>query len=81
MSEFILVVLVIILLFSAFRRYIFLFLFRSLSDRLTEQMKKQQGNATGNAKPEGTVTIDTSKVKKKQRNDDDGDYVPYEEIK
>ena len=81
MSDFILVVLVIILLFSAFRRYIFLYLFRSMSDRLTEQMKKQQGNSTGPSKPEGTVTIDTSKMKKKQRNDDDGDYVPYEEIK
>lgn len=80
MSDFILVVLAIIILFSVFRRYIFFFLMRALSQKLYSKMN-QQGNPV-NRKPEGSVTIDTSNAKSKKRNDDsDGEFVPYEEIK
>ena len=41
-------------------------------------MNRQQKQSS---KPEGTVTIDSSKSSYKKKNNDDGEYVPYEEIK
>ncbi|MEP7265236.1 MAG: hypothetical protein ABI772_12095 [Bacteroidota bacterium] len=79
MSDFILVVIVIIIVFSVFRRYIFFFLMKALSERLFNKMKQQENPM--NKKPEGSITIDTTNAKGKKRNDDDGEFVPYEEIK
>lgn len=82
MSDFILVLLVIILLFSFFRRFIFFFILKAVSERLFNQVKKQHSAYSEPEKPEGTVTIDTTNSKsKKKLNDDDGEFVPYEEVK
>jgi hypothetical protein len=87
MSDFWVVLIIIILVFSVFRRYIFFFLLRALSRRLYDQMNKQQGSGSippqDETKPEGTITIDASKVKKPQKkeNDTNGEFVDFEEIK
>jgi hypothetical protein len=83
MRDFLLVLIVVILIFSAFRRYIFFFLLRAISQRLYKQVKKQQGSAAQDAKPEGTITIDSTNVKKPQKkeNDNNGEFVDFEEIK
>jgi hypothetical protein len=83
MSDFLFITIIIILIFSVFRRYIFFFLLRAISQRLYKQMKKQQGVSKQDEKPEGTITIDSTNVKKSQKkeNNDNGDFVDYEEIK
>lgn len=83
MSDIILVILAIILLFSFFWRYIFFFLMRAFSQRLFNQFQQQPGfKKNFDSKPEGSVTIDTNVAGKKNKKDNEnGDYIDYEEIK
>ena len=83
MGDIILVILFIIILFSYFRRAIFFFIINAISKRAINHMQSQQGPSPNQSrKPEGSVTIDPNvSGKSKRNNDDNGDYVDYEEIK
>jgi hypothetical protein len=81
MSDFLLIFLAIIILFSVFRRYIFYAIMGALTKKLFEQAQRQQQQYTppGNTRP-GSVKVEPP-VQKKGRNPDDGEYVDFEEIK
>jgi hypothetical protein len=55
--------------------------FNMINKKMQDEMYRRQGNAASNGKPEGHVTIDPGARGKQNRNQDDGDYVDYEEIK
>ena len=83
MSKFLLIFFAVILLFSVFRRYIFMYLMNVVSRRLFEQARKHQGgfnNQQMHSKEDGGVKVD-SKPKPGKRLRDDGEYVDYEEVK
>jgi hypothetical protein len=77
-SDFFLVFIACLILFSVFRRYIFFFVMRAISKKVFGSMNMQQQQT--DRKPDGTVTVDTSNAKPRVNNDD-GEYVSYEEIK
>ena len=84
MSDFILVLIAIFIVFGVFRRYFFFLIMSAISKKLFKEMqKKQQGYPyphQGNQ--EGKVHVDASKKKQNKRNsNDDGEYVDYVEIK
>ena len=81
MSEFILIFIAIVILFSVFRRYILFFIMRAVSKRLFDQVQKQQGRNMQQDKPEGSVTIDTTTGRKRRNDNNEGEYVNYEEVK
>jgi hypothetical protein len=86
MSDFILVVLAIILLFSFFRRYILLFVLNAISKKLFKNFSHQQQsfNQQQPQRPQGSVTINPeskSKSKNNRNDNDEGEYVDYEEVK
>ena len=83
MSDIILVLLAIIILFSFVRRYLFFFIVNAISKKLFNQMQNQPGFRQNNTiKPEGTVTIDADPPSKSKGNDDRNEqYVDYEEVK
>jgi hypothetical protein len=81
MSKFLLIFFVVILLFSVFRRYIFMYLMNAVTRRLFEQAQKQQrGFQNQQMRDEGSVKVD-SKPKPGKRLRDDGEYVDYEDVK
>lgn len=84
MSDFILVLIVIFLVFGIFRRYIFFFLMTAISRSLFKEMNRMQQrqqemfrgqnrNSGGNVKPENE--------RKTKNKGQEGDYVDFEEIK
>ena len=82
MAEFILIFIAIVILFSVFRRYILFFIMRAVSKRLFDQVQKQHGRNMQQEKPEGSVTIDTTTNSRNRKNDNnEGEYVNYEEVK
>ena len=83
MFKVILIILAIVVISSFFRRYLLLFVMRYISRKLFKQFQNQPGfqNRTEH-KPQGSVTIDTKVNNKSNRKDNNnGDYVDYEEIK
>ena len=83
MSDFILVLIAIFIVFGVFRRYFFFLIMRAVSKKLFKEMQKQQGHSYAHQRnQEGKVHVDTSTKKSNKRiNDDDGEYVDYVEIK
>lgn len=83
MSDFILVLVAIFIVFGFFRRYLFFLVMNAVSKKLFKEMQKQQGHPYAhNRNQEGKVHVDTSGKKQNKRiNDDDGEYVDYVEIK
>lgn len=84
MSDFILVLIVIFLVFGIFRRYIFFFVMTAISRSLFKEMNRMQQrqqemfrgqnrNSGGNVKPENE--------RKTKNKGQEGDYVDFEEIK
>ncbi len=84
MSDFILVLIAIFIVFGVFRRYFFFLIMSAVSKKLFKEMQKQQkGHSYAHQRnQEGKVHVDTSGKKQSKRiNDDDGEYVDYIEIK
>ena len=84
MSDFFLVLLVIFLLFSVFRRYIFVLVMNAVTKGLYKNMNKMQQQQDPNQvkKPDGYVTVeDNSASKKGAAGSNNGEYVDYVEIK
>ena len=83
MSDFILVLIAIFIVFGVFRRYLFFLVMNAVSKKMYDEMQKRQGHSyTHTRNQEGKVQVDTSKRKQQSRiNNDDGEYVDYEEIK
>lgn len=84
MSDFILVLIAIFIVFGVFRRYFFFLIMSAVSKKLFKEMQKQQQGQsyTHQRNQEGKVHVDVSKKKQNKRNsDDDGEYVDYVEIK
>ena len=53
--------------------------FNTLNKKMADEMKRKQEYSTPQ-KPEGHITIDPE-TQKKNNNNNDGDYVDYEEVK
>ena len=84
MSDFFLVLLVIFLLFSVFRRYIFFMVMNAVTKGVFKNMNKMQQQQDPNhvKKPDGYVTVeDNSTSKKGSAGSTNGEYVDYVEIK
>ncbi|MFM7014821.1 MAG: DUF4834 family protein [Bacteroidota bacterium] len=84
MSDFILVLFAIFIVFGVFRRYLFFLVMNAVSKKLFKEMQKQQGHPYAhNRNQEGKVKVDVSSRKQSTRihHDNDGEYVDYEEIK
>jgi hypothetical protein len=83
MSDFILVLIAIFIVFGVFRRYLFFLVMNAVSKKLYNEMQKQQGQRSDyQRQQEGKVHVDTSNKKQSKRiNNDDGEYVDYVEIK
>jgi hypothetical protein len=84
MSDFILVLIAIFIVFGVFRRYFFFLIMSAVSKKLFKEMQKQQkGHSYEHQRnQEGKVHVDVSKKKQNKKNsDDDGEYVDYVEIK
>lgn len=84
MSDFVLVLVAIFIVFGVFRRYLFFLVMNAVSKKLFKEMQKQQQTRTHahQQKQDGKVAVDTSGKKQHQRtNNDDGEYVDYVEIK
>ena len=80
------IILVAIIILSSFiRRYLLFFLMNVVSKKFFNQFQNHNQTDfknTNEHKPEGSVTIDTNVAGKSNRKDDrDGEYVDYEEIK
>ena len=84
MSDFILVLIAIFIVFGVFRRYFFFLIMSAVSKKLFKEMQKQQKGHSYEYQrnQEGKVHVDVSKKKQNKKNsDDDGEYVDYVEIK
>lgn len=74
----ILIIILVILGLRVFRKNIHFSVYTDLNRKKNEEQKRYREEAK---KREGQVTIDTSKSAFKNKNDDDGEYVDYTEIK
>ena len=84
MSDFILVLIAIFIVFGVFRRYLFFLVMNAVSKKLFKEIQKQQQvhSNTHQRNQEGKVHVDVSKKKQnKKNNDDGGEYIDYVEIK
>ena len=84
MSDFILVLIAIFIVFGVFRRYLFFLVMNAVSKKIFNEMQKQQQGHSNTHQPnqEGKVHVDASNKKQSKRiNDDDGEYIDYVEIK
>jgi hypothetical protein len=82
MSDFLLILIAVIVLFSVFRRYIFFAIMGALTKKLFEQAHRQQQQYAppGSNRQPGSVKVDAP-APKKGRNTDSGEYVDFEEVK
>jgi hypothetical protein len=85
MSDFLFVLLIIIILFGVFRRYIAFFLLSAISKKLYNKFQEMQNQQqTQQRPPVGQVHVDldnSSKKSSSRRSDDEGEYVDFEEVK
>ncbi len=82
MSDFFLVLLVIFLLFSVFRRYIFFMVMNAITKGVFKNMNNMQQQQTAPKKPDGQVTVEENNtLNKDNRGSKNGEYVDYVEIK
>jgi hypothetical protein len=85
MSDFFFVLLIIIILFGVFRRYIAFLLLSAISKKLNNKFQEMQNQQrTHQRPPVGQVHVDYDNSSKKSssgRSDDEGEYVDFEEVK
>lgn len=85
MSDFILVILAIFIVFGVFRRYLFFLVMNAVSKKLFNEFSRMQNGGQQNKAQgfqEGKVHVnEPSKKKQSKINDDEGEYVDYEEVK
>lgn len=75
MKDFIIALIVAFVLFKVFRSFIY----RNVTDAFTQNMNDLNRNQNSN-RNEGDITVENPKSSPK-KNNDDGEYVDYEEIK
>ena len=82
MLKFLLVVIAIILLLRMFGRLFIVKTFNSMNKRMQDEMNRRQGT-NSQQMPEGSISIDpgVSKKEKKRNDNDNDDFVDYEEVK
>jgi hypothetical protein len=85
MSEFMLVLVIIFLLFGVFRRYIFFFVMSAISKKLFREMNRMQDRqreAFSQKQQQTRVNVDPEQTRQRKNfRDDQGEYVDYEEVK
>lgn len=85
MSDFILVILAIFIVFGVFRRYLFFLVMNAVSKKLFNDMNRMQQGRQQHKAPgyqEGKIHVtDTGKKSTGKISDDEGEYVDYEEVK
>jgi hypothetical protein len=85
MSEFMLVLVIIFLLFGVFRRYIFFFVMSAISKKLFREMNRMQDRqreAFNQQQQQTRVNVDPEQTRQRKNfRDDQGEYVDYEEVK
>lgn len=83
MSDFFFVFLIIVLLFSVFRRYIFYAIMRAVSKRLFDHAQRMQNNQRGyqHTAEEGKVKVEVKEPQQRSNLDNTGEYVDFEELK
>jgi Domain of unknown function (DUF4834) len=85
MSDFILVILAIFIVFGVFRRYLFFLVMNAVSKKLFNDMNRMQQGRQQYKAPgykEGKIHVtDTGKKGTGKISDDEGEYVDYEEVK
>jgi hypothetical protein len=85
MSEFMLVLVIIFLLFGVFRRYIFFFVMSAISKKLFREMNRMQDRqreAFNQQQQQTRVNVDPEQTRQRKKfRDDQGEYVDYEEVK
>jgi hypothetical protein len=87
MSEFMLVLVIIFLLFGVFRRYIFFFVMSAISKKLFREMNRMQDRQREafnqqQQQQQTRVNVDPEQTRQRKNfRDDQGEYVDYEEVK
>jgi hypothetical protein len=87
MSEFLLVLFIIFLLFGVFRRYIFFFVMSAISKKLFREMNRMQDRQREafnqqQQQQQTRVNVDPEQTRQRKNfRDDQGEYVDYEEVK
>ncbi|MBP7167107.1 MAG: DUF4834 family protein [Bacteroidia bacterium] len=87
MSEFMLVLVIIFLLFGVFRRYIFFFVMSAISKKLFREMNRMQDRqreafSQQQQQQQTRVNVDPEQTRQRKNfRDDQGEYVDYEEVK
>ena len=76
--KFLVILILVILAIRVLRKNIYFSVYSDLNSKKNEEQKRYREEAK---KREGQVTIDTSQSVFKNKNDDDGEYVDYTEIK
>ena len=76
--KFLVILILVILAIRVLRKNIYFSVYSDLSRKMNEEQNRYREEAR---KREGQVTIDTSKSAFKNKNNDDGEYVDYTEIK
>jgi hypothetical protein len=74
----ILVIILVILAIRVLRKNIYFSAYTNLNRKMKDDMNRYREEER---KREGQIIIDSSKVSRKNKNDDDGEYVDYTEIK
>ena len=81
MSEFLLILIAIVVLFSVFRRYIFYAVMGALAKKVFEQAARRQQYSTPRNQPSsGSINVEDQNRRKGGGNNT-GDYVDFEEVK
>lgn len=84
MADFLLAVIVILLVFGVFRRYLLYFILGAVTRKLQRDMNRmRQHQQQQTNRPTGHTEVKYNSQKPGRRGDsrDDGEYVDYEEIK
>jgi len=84
MADFLFVLLIIILLFGVFRRYIAFMVLNAVAKGMKRNFDKMNNQDLQPEKPIGKVTVeqtDRSGKSKSNHSTDDGEYVDYVEVK
>lgn len=76
--KFLIIIVLIILGIRMLRKSVYFSVYSNLNRKMQDDIKKYQGQQS---KREGEVTIDTSGAGKRNKNNDDGEYVDYTEVK
>jgi UPF0716 family protein affecting phage T7 exclusion len=87
MSDFLFVLLIVLLVFGVFRRWIAFFILGAVSKKLMKEMSRmaqqqqEQFSRQQQSKQQGNVHVEGDTRQRKSSRDDRGDYVDFEEVK